>query len=341
LPGKRLERRSESTLDDDSMILTVTLPVYNAMPYLPAAVESVLSQSYSDFEFLIVDDGSSDGSADYLHSLRDSRIKLTVRENRGLGSTLNELFSNSRTEYVARMDADDICEPRRLEKQMAFLRDHGDVVMLGTGIDFIVGERIVDGFRPVTEHSEIRRRLFQRRPGLNHPTLVVKRDAWAGVGGYRFAGAGEDLDFCLRVSDFGRVANDPEALYHYRLREESLTFKTGAETSRGYNFAVACAKARERGTAEPDLEQFRKAWVRRPFYTRVAQMLAIAGERFYRLSIIRRAEGRSLVAGACLMTAAMCLPNVAWSRLMTRTPKPASEPKLRRLAKGERATREG
>ncbi len=109
------------------MMLTVTLPVYNAMPYLPAAVESVLNQSYRDFNFLIIDDGSTDGSTDYLRSLRDPRIKLTVRENRGLGMTLNELFRSSRTEYVcAHVDADDdIVKPRRLEKQMAFLRDHG------------------------------------------------------------------------------------------------------------------------------------------------------------------------------------------------------------------------
>src|SRR5712692_8482942 len=200
-------------------MLTVTLPVYNAMPYLPAAVESILGQTYSDFEFLIIDDGSSDGSADYLRSLRDPRIKLLVRENRGLGTTLNELFSNSRTDYVARMDADDICEPHRLEKQMAFLCGHGDVVMLGTGLAFIVGNRIVDGFRPLTEHSEIRQRLLQKRPGVNHPTIVVKRSAWAAVGGYRFDRAGEDLDFCLRLCDFGRVANVPEALYQYRLRK--------------------------------------------------------------------------------------------------------------------------
>jgi len=300
------------------MMLTVTLPVYNAMPYLPAAVESVLNQSYRDFDFLIVDDGSTDGSADYLRSLCDPRIKLTVRENRGLGNTLNELFRNSRTEYIARMDADDICEPDRLEKQMAFLRDHGDVVMLGTGIDFIVGNRIVDGFPPLTKHSEIRQRLLQRRPGVNHPTLVVKRDAWAGVGGYRFAGAGEDLDFCLRVCDFGRVANAPEPLYHYRLRKESLTFKTAAETNRGYAFAVACAKAREQGMAEPGLEQFRRAWRRRPIYARVAQMIATSGETLYRLSIIRRAEGRSLASRAYLVVAAMCLPHVVLSRLTAR-----------------------
>jgi glycosyltransferase involved in cell wall biosynthesis len=307
------------------MMLTVTLPVYNAMYYLRAAVESVLSQSYMDFEFLIIDDGSTDGSADYLRSLRDPRIKLTVRENRGLGTTLNELFRNSRTEYVARMDADDICAPQRLERQMAFLRDHGDVVMLGSGIDFIVGDCVVEGVRPLTEHSEIRQRLLQKRPGVNHPTLVVKRKAWEAVGGYRFAGAGEDLDFCLRVCDIGRVANVPEALYHYRLAKGSLSFKNSAETTRGYAFAVACAKARERGMAEPDLEQFRQAWLRRPIYARAAEIVATAGESLYRLSIIRRAEGRSLVSRVYLVTAGMCLPRVALWRLMTHDTKNASK----------------
>jgi glycosyltransferase involved in cell wall biosynthesis len=306
------------------MMLTVTLPVYNAMPYLPAAVESVLSQSYSDFEFLIVDDGSTDGSADYLHSLRDRRIKLTVRENRGLGSTLNELFSNSRTEYVARMDADDICEPHRLEKQMAFLRDHGDVVMLGTGIDFVVGDRIINGFRPLTEHSEIRQRLLQRRPGVNHPTLVVKRDAWAGVGGYRFAGAGEDLDFCLRLCDWGRVSNLPEPLYHYRLNEKSLTFKTAEATNVGYAFAVACARARERGESEPALADFKAAWPARSLRVRAAETLSAAGLRLYRHSIISRAQGRTLMSGAYLLGAAVCLPHVALSRLTARGASAAS-----------------
>jgi glycosyltransferase involved in cell wall biosynthesis len=307
------------------MILTVTLPVYNAMPYLRAAVESVLNQSYRDFDFLIIDDGSTDGSTDYLRSLRDPRIKLTVRENRGLGMTLNELFRSSRTEYVARMDADDISEPRRLEKQIAFLRGHGDVVMIGSGIDFIVGDCVVEGVRPLTEHSAIRHRLLQKRPGVNHPTLVVKRDAWAGVGGYRFAGAGEDLDFCLRVCDIGRVANLPEALYRYRLGKESLTFKNSAETNRGYAFAVACAKARELGIVEPDLEQFREAWLRQPIYSRASQMAATAGESFYRLSIIRRAEGRSFVSRVYLAAAALCLPHIALSRLRTHDTKDASQ----------------
>ena len=299
------------------MLLTVSLPVYNAMPYLPAAVESVLNQSYRDFDFLIIDDGSTDGSTGYLRSLRDPRINLTVRENRGLGMTLNQLFRNSRTEYVARMDADDISEPHRLEKQMAFLRDHGDVVMLGTGIDFVVGNRIVEGVRPLTEHSKIRQRLLQKRPGVNHPTLVVKRDAWARVGGYRFAGAGEDLDFCLRLCDLARVANIPEPLYQYRLRRDSLSFMTGPETNVGYAFAVECAKARERGASEPDFLDFRAAWSTRPMRVRAAEVLNAAGLRLYRYSIINRGEGRAFTSGAYLLGAAVCLPHIALSRIAT------------------------
>ena len=299
-----------------SSTLTVTLPVHNAMPYLPAAVESVLGQSYRDFEFLIIDDGSSDGSAEYLRSLRDPRIKISVRENRGLGATLNELFSNSQTQYVARMDADDVCEPHRLEKQMAFLQVRADVVMLGTGIAFFVEDRVVDGFRPPAEHAEIRSRLLQKRSGVNHPTLIVKREAWAAVGGYRFNGAGEDLDFCLRLCDYGRVANLPEPLYRYRMRQESLSFKTREETSVGYAFAIACAKARESGVLEPQLESFRAARLRRSIFARVPEMAAAAGKHLYRLSVLRRAEGRSLAARAYLVGAAMCLPHVALSRLL-------------------------
>ena len=300
------------------MLLTVSLPVYNAMPYLPAAVESILGQSYGDFEFLIIDDGSSDGSADYLRSLRDPRIRLSVRENRGLGITLNELFRNSQTDYVARMDADDVCEPHRLEKQMAFLRDHDDVVMFGTGITFVVGSRFIRAPQPLTKHSEIRQRLLQKRSGVFHPTIIVKRNAWEAVGGYRFAGDGEDVDFCLRLCDFGRVTNIPDALYYYRLRRESLFFRTRGETSMGYAFAVACAKAREQGVPEPDLGDFRAARLRRSIWARTPEMVAATGRSLYRLSIIRRAEGRSLASGAYLLGAALCLPHVALSRLTTR-----------------------
>jgi hypothetical protein len=145
--------------------------------------------------------------------------------------------------------------------------------------------------------------------------MVVKRAAWEAVGGYRFSKAGEDLDFCLRLCDFGQVDNIPQPLYNYRLRKESLTFNTSAETNRGYAFAIACAKARESGMPEPDVESFRAAWLRRSIFARASEMRATAGQYLYRLSIIRHAEGRPLISGAYLLGAAMCLPRVAVSRL--------------------------
>jgi glycosyltransferase involved in cell wall biosynthesis len=286
------------------------------MPYLPAAVESILGQTYGDFEFLIADDDSTDGSAEYLRSLRDPRIKLTVQQNRGLGTALNELFRNSRSEYVARMDADDVCDPHRLEKQMRFLRDHPDVVMLGTGINFMVGNHFVNGFPPLTKRDEIRDRLLQMRPGVNHPTIIVRRDAWEGVGGYHLARSGEDLDFCLRLCDFGRVANIPEVLYHYRLRRESNTLKNPAERDRGYAFAIACARAREQGIPQPELKEFEAAWNERSAWTRVSEFVSGTGEYLYRTSIIHRAEGRFILSRACLLAAAVCFPRVALSRLI-------------------------
>lgn len=300
------------------MELTVTLPVYNAMPYLPAAVESILGQSYSEFEFLIIDDGSSDGSADYLRSLPDPRIKLLVRENRGLGATLNELFEKSRTSYVARMDADDISASDRLNKQMAYLREHGHVVALGTGLAFMVGDRLVGAPQPAADHSAIRHRLLQKRSGLNHPTMVVKRAAWQAIGGYRFSGAGEDLDFCLRLCDVGQVANIPQPSYHYRLREESLSFTTRGETQVGYAFAVACARARERGLAEPEFMTFHAAWERRSSWARFREFFSDAGQCLYRRSIIRRGEGHSVASYVYLAGAAICRPRIALSRLAAR-----------------------
>jgi glycosyltransferase involved in cell wall biosynthesis len=303
------------------MILTVVLPVYNAMPYLPAAVESILEQTYGEFEFLIADDDSTDGSTEYLRSLRDPRINLTVHQNRGLGATLNELFRNSRTKYVARMDADDVCDPRRLEKQMRFLYDHEEVVMLGAGIDFMVGNHFVNGFLPLTKHDEIRDRLLQKRPGVNHPTIIVRRDAWEGVGGYHLSRNGEDLDFCLRLCDFGRVSNIPEVLYHYRLHRGSVTLKKPVERNRGYSFAVACARAREQGIPQPELRDFELAWNERSTWARLDEFVSGAGEYLYRTSIIHRAEGRFLLSRACLLAAAVCLPRAALSRLI----KPQSE----------------
>ena len=122
------------------MKLTVLMPVYNAEKYLKPALESILNQTYKDFEFLIIDDGSTDKSLEIIKSYNDSRIRLIGHEqNQKLIATLNEGIKLAQGEYIARMDADDISAPERLQKQMEFLEKHPATVVLGCDFQIIDG----------------------------------------------------------------------------------------------------------------------------------------------------------------------------------------------------------
>lgn len=298
------------------LTITITLPVYNGMPYLKDAVESVLRQTYDDFRFLIIDDGSRDGSTEYLRSIRDPRVDLIIRENRGLGATLNQLFAESTTEYVARMDSDDVCAPDRLKRIMAFLEHNGDIVMAGSDQAFLVGAKTLKAAPRPTDQENIRRLLLNKRPGVLHPTAVVRRDAWERVRGYRLSGAGEDLDFMLRLCDLGRVTNIPEVLYYYRLHATSLSNSRRREINYGYDYGVACALARERRENEPAPEQFRQYWNSRSMRIRMAESISDLGQYYYRLSLVRRLQGRRFTSAAFMVVAASVQPRTAADHLL-------------------------
>lgn len=295
--------------------LTITLPVYNGMPYLKDAVESILTQTYVDFRCLIVDDGSTDGSTDYLKSIKDPRVDLIVRENRGLGATLNQLFAESDTEYVVRMDSDDMSAPDRLKRIAAFIDNNNDFVMAGSDQAFMVGTKTLKAAPRPTDQESIRRLLLKKRPGILHPTIVVRRDAWERIGGYRLSGAGEDLDFCLRMCDIGRVTNIPEVLYYYRLHATSLSNKRRREINYGYDYGIACALARKQGATEPDQETYRLRWNARSLPLRVAETFGNLGQYFYRLSLVRRLEGRKVASAAMMLVAASVQPLTTADRL--------------------------
>lgn len=296
--------------------VTITLPVYNGLPYLKDAVESVLNQSHEDFEFLVIDDGSQDGSTEYLTSIRDPRLRLICRENRGLGATLNQLFYESKTEYVVRMDADDVCAPVRLERLMAFLDQNPDVVAAGSDQAFLVGSSTMKAAPRPTGHDAIKSQLLTKRFGILHPTVVVRREAWEKVGGYRVAGAGEDLDFFLRLCDLGRVANVPEVLYYYRLHNSSTSSRRRREVNRGYDYGIACARARQLGTPEPNLEEYFARWESRGPLAEVADLVNDIGQQLYRSALVHRMQGRPLISGACLLCAASLRPRTTAQYLL-------------------------
>ena len=222
----RLTREEETVLSKTPAI-SVVMSVCNGSAYLPQAVESILAQSWCDFEFIIIDDGSTDGTLDILRTYesKDTRIHVVSRENTGLTRALNEGISRARGQFIARMDADDIAEPSRLDLQIGYLQAQPECVAVGCSLLLTDpdGDPLAEEESPLT-HDQIVAKLRCGIGSLPHPTAVIRRDALNSVGGYRESFlCAQDLDLWLRLAEVGSLANLPQALLRYRLHPESVT----------------------------------------------------------------------------------------------------------------------
>jgi glycosyltransferase involved in cell wall biosynthesis len=206
-------------------ILSVVLPVFDGERYVAKTIDSVLSQSYRDYEFLILDDGSLDNTPQILnqYSHRDPRIRLLQHENRGVGYTLNRGLGESRGRFVALIGADDLALPGRLEKQVDFLSNHPDHVLVGGFLKIIDGDGRSVGLRryPLTDQN-LRARMLIYNP-FGAPSIMFRRKDAIAAGGFtsRFWTC-EDYDFILRLAKRGKVANLPEPLTAYRLHDSAI-----------------------------------------------------------------------------------------------------------------------
>ena len=197
------------------------LPVHNGKPYLEPCLDSVLRQSISHWELVLVDDASEDGSTEQIqaYAQADSRIRLVSSPHRiGVTAALNLGLQHCRGEFIARLDADDICVPHRLERQRDYLRTHPTTVAVGCWVMRMDadGDTIAVGRWP-REHAEIDRRLLGGEGGLPHPGAMIRAASLQQIGGYReeFVYA-QDKDLWLRLGEVGQLANLSEVLLHYR-----------------------------------------------------------------------------------------------------------------------------
>lgn len=203
--------------------VTVLMPVYNAAGFLPAAIGSILKQSYSDFEFLIVDDGCTDDSLAVIAAFDDPRIRLVRNgSNQGLVASLNRGLELARGEYIARMDADDISLPDRLLRQVAFMDQNPEVAFCGSWLEAFDGSSKTVWSPPVTD-QQIKSWLFFESV-LYHPTVIMRRRALAEEELHydpEFPHA-EDYELWGRMSTKVRFANIGEVLLQYRLHDQSV-----------------------------------------------------------------------------------------------------------------------
>lgn len=236
--------------------ISVLLPVYNNERHLKAAVDSILGQTFGDFEFIIIDDGSTDTSLEILeaYAKQDPRIRLFSRPNAGFCRTLNEGLSHAMGEFIGRMDADDIAMPDRFERQVAYLKDHPECVLMGGRILLIdeEGAPICEMCLEETHEAIDSAHMAGRGGSIAHPAMMARRSAVEAIGGYaseyEYA---EDLDFCLRLAEAGRVANLPETVLHYRQHLSSLSYQRTEQQRRSAIKAIQDAH-RRRGLAMPD-----------------------------------------------------------------------------------------
>jgi len=199
--------------------LSVVMPAYNAGAYLRDAVSSILDQSFRDFEFIIVNDGSSDATASILQEYEriDSRIRVFHQENQGMIAALNRGCRLARGKYIARMDADDISYPDRLAKQLTYLEAHPAIGILGTWVRKLKNDVPVEPWCPPTLPGVLRWELFFG-VSVAHPSILMRRTIGERLGFYRADALHvEDVDLWFRASAITEFSNLPEILYEYRV----------------------------------------------------------------------------------------------------------------------------
>ena len=209
--------------------VSVIMPVYNTERFVAETTESVLAQTFADFEFIIIDDGSTDRSREIVENFarRDPRVRVISRPNKGLVATLNEGLAAATGPLIARMDADDLCDPRRFELQVTRLNEDSGLVAVGCCAAAIDedGNRLGDYATPLG-HEEIESSHLHGDSAIHHPSVMFRTEPVRRLGGYRELVPCEDFDLWLRLGEVGRLANLPDRLITKRLFPGSIVATT-------------------------------------------------------------------------------------------------------------------
>jgi glycosyltransferase involved in cell wall biosynthesis len=234
--------------------ISVIMPVHNGAEWLAEAITSIRAQTFGDFEFLIVDDGSDDGTAAVLSGFaaEDRRIRLLRQAPQGIVAALNAGIAAARAPYLARLDADDRARPDRLGKQFAFMEAHSEVGLVGTFAEVIdAAGNIVGRLAPASDHAGLARALSRTNPFV-HSSVMMRTALVRRLGGYRAAfRAAEDYDLWRRLAEAGGIANLAEYLTQYRRHESNLSRRDAVRQSFSVRLAQRSAAGRKSGTGDP------------------------------------------------------------------------------------------
>ena len=231
---------------DSNIDVSVVMAVFNEEENIENAIESVLNQEYSNFELIVINDGSKDSTERIVNSeyKEEDKVKIFNQKNKGLVSSLNRAIKISNSEFIARLDADDRCLPGRIKKQVSFLRKNKDVGVVGTDyirIDNIRDEKHIRGYPE--KDRRIRKEMSKYIP-IAHSSVMFRRRAVESVGGYnRDLYGHEDLELWIRLAQNWKLANIPEPLVVRHIRSDSYWHRNFGAHARNAHLAKLNARA--------------------------------------------------------------------------------------------------
>ena len=273
--------------------ISVILPVYNAEVYVREAVESILAQSFTDFELIVINDGSTDGSGAILRELaaHDARIVLVDRPNEGAASARNKALEMARADLIALMDADDVSMPERFALQHTRMVQEPELAVLGSFMRIMDKEGDIIGLEEYPLTPKETARCMECGCSVSHATAMMRREAALKAGGYRkaFSSYAEDYDLWLRMIDLGYAfANLPRPLYNRRWHSANVSKVHWQEQGRNGILAHLAHRVRQAGLPDPfegvetiDAELIRSV----PAYLRQGVEAELFANRYSRLGL--------------------------------------------------------
>jgi glycosyltransferase involved in cell wall biosynthesis len=305
--------------------ISVLLPFYNAEKYLGEAIESVLAQTHRDLELILIDDGSTDGGTAIAkgYAAKDPRIRFIQQANAGISETLNRGLKLARNEWVARMDADDVMMPNRLERQLDFISRQPDIAIASSFVYYINSRGRIIG-QSKSEYSDpaaVAKAYANRQLiGFTHPAVIMRKSVIEAVGGYRdqFLAA-EDTDLWNRVVETGAlVVVQPEHLLKYRIHNESVSVAKAFFAAEQVAWLKACMRARRSGQAEPTKEQFLAKQAERSVFQKFNSIRKIYSKAQYKAAVAAWAN-REIIPALLRAFMSACLdPKFFFSKVAVR-----------------------
>jgi glycosyltransferase involved in cell wall biosynthesis len=217
--------------------ISIVMPAFNAGKYIREAIISVLCQTFTDFELIIINDGSTDNTSDIIASFTDKRVYEIKNLHQGVAASLNTGLAHARGKYIARFDADDICHPQRLETQFDFLEQNPDYILVGSDAEYMMedGEHLFRFFCTAHTDEKIRQQVYISCPFI-HSAVMYSKEAVIKAGGYPVhAHNFEDYLLWTQLLSQGKLCNLPEPLLKVRFNASSVTID---EKWRGSRFRI-------------------------------------------------------------------------------------------------------